>query len=500
MQSIAPLSISDFLRKGIEPLIKLELFSGHFSPFAPWDFYGSKKYSEGLYGGGWHNINELSGIDGDCLETLSLSISTGLASPKPVAATWSAMFSNKDALFFPAHPTSKYTNIFTMGRKAKLYIGIKVGGTDYFWQQLLGVMNKPEFGGQLLEVNISGFDYTQVLTDTRLKSPDNYWGADVTKSTVADQYEYNMPAACKGIYIAYWDGTPIYNGNDWTYNSDSNKFVFNPDKTIADGTNNLKVYYYTQQIPENVIADLLVTAGLYGNQAAALANMEYTATGLTIDRAWFNAGNSALHGINLICERCNYRFHFKYDGVPVFKPEPSAKANGAEDLQLTHNQIAEYDYREDDSELYNRITIEGEEKASPIWKQDAEPNRLKGSSKDQDSIDEIGEKTWPITNHLFQEQTTIDDMCDTLLAKFKVQKKYISFNLEFSPIPLEIWDTVRIQRRLTPPSGYGKKYSTFKYGDGTKYGDNGIIIIQRGLVRDIKINRFSNQITLEEVT
>lgn len=500
MQSLSPLTIADLLKKGTEPLLKIELFSGKFSPFAGWDTYGSKKYGEGIYGGGWWDIADLPGIDGDCLVSLSLSISTGVASPRPVAATWEATVFNKDALFFPEHPTSDLRVVFTMGRIVKLYVGIKVSDVDYFWLQMIGVMSKPNFEGRLLEVNISGFDYTQVLTDTKLKSPDNFWGSNVTESTVADQYEYTMPAACKGIYIAYWDGTAIYNGNDWTYDSVNNKFVFNSDKTIIDGVDNLLIYYFTQQIPENIIADLLVTAGLYGNQASALLAMEYTATGLTIDRVWFNAGNSALHAIKLICERCNYRFYFKYEGIPVFKPKPSAKVAGSEDLQLTHNQIADYKYYEEDEELFNRIVIEGEEQASPIWKQDAEPNRLRGSASDSDSIEAIGEKTWPIINHLFQDQTTIDNMCATLLAEFMVQKKYMSFNLEFSPIPIEIWDTIRIQTRLTPPSGKGKRYGTFKYGDGTKYGNNGIVIVQRGLDRDIKIDRFSNKMILEEVT
>lgn len=501
MQSLSPLTISDLLSRGTQPLLKIELYPPDITPpFLAYNTYGSKKYGEGIYGGAWISIADLSGIGGDILKELSLSFKGSAVDSTPIAATWSIGVFDKDALFHLANPDSGFTDIFNVGQKFRLYIGIKVSGTDYWWLQMIGVIAAPLVRGGLLNFNVSGYDLTQLLIDTKLRSPDNYFGAISTFDTVANQYEYNMPLDCKGAYIAFWDGTQIYNGNDWTYDSDANQFVFNPDKTIVAGTDNLVVHYYTQQIPENVIADLLVAAGIYSNQATALDKMEFTATGKTIDRVWFNTGNSVLHSIKLICELCNYRFYFKYDGTPIFKPKPSAKAVGSEDLSLTSNQHDNYDNYEDDSELFNRIAIEGEEQAAPVWKEDAESNKLRGESFDQDSIDLVGEKTLPIKNHLFQDQSTIDAMTATLLSENKDQKKYISFDLKFSPIPLEIWDTVRIQSRLTPGSGSGGLYSQFKYGMNKKYGDNGLIVAQRGLVRDIKINRFSNTIILEEVT
>ncbi len=501
MQSIAPLSISDFMEKVTEPLLKIELYPPDTTPpFTAYNKYGSKKYGEGIYGGAWISITDLSGIGGKILKELSLSFKGSSVDSTPIAATWDLEIFDKDALFHLANPDSGFTDIFNVGQKFRLYIGIKVSGTDYYWLQSVGIMTEPRGEGSVRSVSASGYDYTQLLIDTKLRSPDNYFGSTSTFDTVEGQYEYDMPLDCKGSYIAFWDGTQIYEGNDWIYDSDENQFVFNPNKTIVDEIDNLVVNYYTQQIPENVVAKLLVSAGRYPNLATALDKMEFTATGKTIDRVWFNTGNSALHAITLICQLVNYRFRFKYDGTPIFKPKPVAKAKGSEDLSLTSNQHANYDFYQNDKELFNRITIEGEEQAAPIWKEDAESNKLRGEDSDQTSIDTFGEKTLPIKNHLFQDQSTIDAMTATLLSENKDQKKYIAFDLKFSPVPLEIWDTVRIQSRLTPGSGSGGLYSQFKYGLNKKYGDNGLIVVQRGLVMDRKINRFSNTIILEEVT
>jgi len=139
-------------------------------------------------------------------------------------------------------------------------------------------------------------------------------------------YRYELPEACLGVHYATLDGEPVWpgkqKGEGWYYDSDTRNFYFDEDKRIEDGIDNLIIHYYTVQVPENVVADILVRAGLYSDQAEALAAMIYTATGITIDKVWFDAGSTCLDAVRMLCERCNYRFYFNYSGRPVFKPTP----------------------------------------------------------------------------------------------------------------------------------------------------------------------------------
>jgi hypothetical protein len=458
--------------------------------------YNQFLYSDRRYGGSWLDLTDF--LDKDWLEDLSFSMAGAAPTPAPIAATWSAVLRDDDAIFFPLHPTSVYKNLIVLGRKVRLSLGVRVGGVDYYWERLVGKMAKPSYEGNFLTINVAGYDFMQVLVDTKLKSPDNYWGTSTTISTVPGQYNYSMPAGCTGCYYAIWNGDPIYSGNDWTYDDAANEFVFNSDKVIGGGVNNLTVYYFTAQVPEEVVADLLVAAGLYATQADALSAMDYVATGVTIQRVWFDSGSSVRLAIEKICELLDYRFYFSYDNTPVFRPAPTAKAEGAEDLELTQNEYSGYRCYDNEDIFYNRIVIEGEEQASPIWKQDAQPNRLRGEASDTDSIDYYGERTWPITNHLFQDQTTLDAMCDYYLALYKDPKRYFEFTIDFSAIPLELGDTVRVQVRLDAAAGKGALYGKQLYSDFL-YADNGIVIVQRGLVRDIKVSKFDARYVCEEV-
>jgi hypothetical protein len=502
VQSLGALTAADILIQGAQPLLKLEVYMGYFSPFLGWSVYNTFKYGDGTtYGGAWVDLTDLESVGGNYLESVSMSLAGASMSPAPIAASWRARIVNKDAMFHPLHPTSTYNTIFSLGRKVRISTGARIAGVDYYWKQIIGAMNRPRFSGQMFDIDIAGYDYAQVLADTKLKSPDNYWGSSATISTAAGVYTYDLPATCTGAYYAVWNSTPIYNQNDWTHDAtvSPHHFVFNADKTIADGTNNLVVYHFTEQVPENIVADILVTAGLYANQASALTNMHYTATGLKIERVWFGAGNSALYSIQQLCERCNYRFYFDYAGTPHFLPAPSAKAAGSEDFTLRHNQFSNFSYYEDDAEAWNRIVITGEEQASPVWQQNAQPNNLRGSASDATSINLIGEKTLDITNHLFQDQTTINSMCSTLLALYKTPKKYFTFSLEFNPLPIEVGDTGALQVRLIPSAGYGDLYHHFAYGDGTVYGAGGTVVTLRGIVRDIKVDQFRQTYKCEEV-
>lgn len=609
----------------------------------------------------WINLCDLGGKN--YLEDLSISLGGASMTPNPIAGSWSAMINNENGIFHPAHPASAYKDYLRAGRKMRISIGGKYGGTDYYWQRLIGYMDEPSFQGNSYAVSIKGCDYMKRLIDTELRMPNNYWGADVTKSTIATEItyateiydeadavdidddlpnmnnwavvggvgtitsevnagggsvnvglmqtggapvgnlwirnidvgqgvagkkykfkfmynyagaggtgsikvyirrgtttiktwdisvaawtqfdeefvcptsgtlridflqnitdqqfafrydimsiriitgisnsRYDMPAACTGPYYVTLDGSPVWYGiqdEGWRYDDVQNQLYFDGNKLVDTGTDNLVIYYFTTQIPEEVVADLLVTAGLYANQAAALAAMDYTATGITIDRAWFEAGSSALDTIKKICERCDYRFHFSYDGIPVFKPAPTKKPPTLEDFSLYQCHYAEPNYYQDKNEIRNRIVIEGEKRAQLVGKEETAPSELRGEASDTTSINDYGEHTLTIKNHLFQDQSSIDSMCSVLLAKYKDPKLYFDFEAIFNPAPIEMGDTLRWQARLSPPAGDGKYYGTFKYNSGVTYGsDNGIVIIQRGIIRDIKISKYDVTYKCEEV-
>lgn len=298
MQDIAPLSADDFKEKAKQPVSKLEIY---------------------IDGTGWVNLCSLNGEN----YLISANYSSGQRelSYKPIAAEFSAVIDDTDGDFNPRNDDGQYKDYFKIGRKIRFSTGFRKNSTDYLWQWFVGAIADIQIDRANKQITVKGFDYTQYLVDTKLKSPDNYWGSSVTLSTVANQADYDLPSECNWPYIAYLDGNPIYEGDYWVYDQGTNKFWFLPSKIpSSDGTDNLIVYYYTDQVPENIVADILVTAGLYADRASALADMDYTATGITLEKVRFNSGVSALHAIQKICERCDYEFYFKYDGTPYFKP------------------------------------------------------------------------------------------------------------------------------------------------------------------------------------
>jgi len=310
---------------------------------------------------------------------------------------------------------------------------------------------------------------------------------------------YELPGAATGPYYVTLDSgagaIPCWQGEgdeDWKYDEDAKagpdppehpaKIVyFNINKTVPDGAglggNNLVVYYFTQQVPENVIADILVLAkvpnpatGLpYVNQAAALAAMDFVATGAgeLIDKVWFSAGSTLLNAIKKICERCDYRFYFKYDGTPVFRPKPAA---GGADFTFTDpKHIASASTYQDRNEIRNRIVIKGLKQADTWNKEETMPPELKGEEHDNASITAYGEKTLTISNHLFQTQAAIDAMCISLLAEYKDPKWYTDLEMPFNPVPLELGDNIQWEERLSPV----------------------LNITKTGIIRDMKIDNFN---------
>jgi hypothetical protein len=262
---------------------------------------------------------------------------------------------------------------------------------------------------------------------------------------------YELPTESNGPCLAVLDGAAIWFGqanDEWTFDEATNLLTFSEKKIMAAGTDNLVIYYFTTQTLENVAADILANgpddlgggAGLYANRAAALAAMDYTPTGITIPRVWFDAGMPILDAIRKICERCNYRFWFDELGVPHFKPAPTA---GTADFAFeSFGDLAGLDDHQDLEQLRNRIVIDGAEQAMYAPREDRDRSRLTGSAYDQASIDTYKEHTEPIRNHLFQDQASLNAMCATLLAARKDPKWYASLTVPHCAVPLEVGDCI----------------------------------------------------------
>lgn len=299
MQSLHPLVVADFTSKTQEPVNKIEILI-ECCTYDLCDFYGKNYLIEAHYSSGQREL-----------------------SYRPVAAEFTAILDATDGLLHPKNTDSPFYSYLKVGRKILFHTGLKKGGIDYLWQWFEGVISDVQINNDTKQITIRGLDYTQYLTEVKLKSPNNYWGAIKDTVTVADQADYSLAAlGCNGAYIAYVDGTQIYAGDTWIYDEGGEKFWFLPSAIPVASDLELLIYYYTTQVPENVVADILVAAGLYPTQAAALANMDYTATGADddIDRVRFNTGVSALYAIQKICERVDYEFFFSPLGVPIFKP------------------------------------------------------------------------------------------------------------------------------------------------------------------------------------
>lgn len=356
------------------------------------------------------------------------------------------------------------------------------------------------------------FFFTASKTDTIRMTLENFeggfelesWRIDeisVKEVTGIQNTRYDMPEACTGIHQVVLDDKLVpYGKKDegWRYDETVKKLFWDGDKQVETGTDNLLVSYYTNQDLDNVIADLLYFAGLYGSRAEALAGMLYTPSGITIDRVWFKEGTLVQKAVGMVCERINYRFYFNHNGSPVFEPAPTAKGVGFEDFDLSQCHISTVQDSQNREEIRNYITIEGEKRDQIEEKESAIPSSWKGVDSELGSIGIYGEHTKSINNHLFQDQDSVDDYATIYLLAFKDPKWYVAFTTRINPTPLEIGDTVRWQERLSAPARQDNYYGAFLYGERL-YGDNGIVIIKRGLIRDIRLTNSNVAYTLEKV-
>jgi len=349
MQIITPLTTNDFKEKSIIVISKIKIDSdGIGSPESYKELPDVKDFSI--------NTNIENEVSRFCAYSFSISCL------------------NTDDRYSPFKTGSTYYDWVKQGRRIKLYIGIKANGTEYYYQSILGRIDRYRLGKRAGEniCVITGRDLMRTLLDYKLYSPNTYWGATQTFNTVADQVKYSMDATCKGIYIAYLDNispyngshlSEIYKGSEWGYLDTTNEFSFLignvPDfNGIAPG--NLKIYYYKIQVVENVVADILLSAGIFADEEEKndwLASEYVSATGYSIDRVWFNVGTSAFEAIRLLAEVVQRRFYFDYAGNPVFKP----KASLGEEVDVFEGSDIEVESIEENiDEVYNNIIVLGE--------------------------------------------------------------------------------------------------------------------------------------------
>jgi hypothetical protein len=269
--------------------------------------------------------------------------------------------------------SSLHRNWLKQGRRIKIWLGIKKDGNYYFYQRILGridtIKMSTKAGSELC--TITGRCQMRLLIDYKLTGSEIWWGTSHVYSTESGKTRYNMEANCNGVYRAFLDSTPPYNGSnleeiyenqDWTYDWHNNQLVFAAGRFPEfDGTNNLVVYYLTTQTVEDVVADILLAAKVFSNETernnwVASANCELT--GKTIDRVWFNSGTSASRAITLLAEVVQYNFYFDYEGVPKFLSVNNSSTGTV--ATLTDYQEKVLDINKDNSEIYNHIIVKGE--------------------------------------------------------------------------------------------------------------------------------------------
>lgn len=366
MQSIAPLSIDDFKTKANVVIAKVEI-----------DIDGNGDYRE-------------------LPDVTNFSINTNIENKVSRFCAYSFSLSclNTDNRFSPLRSDSNYFNWVKQGRRIKIYAGIEevipkcqfdiskfdesVFDADvtqeHYFQHILGRIDNYSLRrkGKDNICSINGRDLMRVLLDYKLYATEAYWGTIQIESTVDGQTNYNMNTDCKGIYLVYLDSIDPYNGEhlseiyrqtEWGYIEEDNEFVFLAGAIPSfTGENNLKIYYFRTENVEEMVADILLEAGILadaGERTTWLASDYVTPTAYSLNRAWVKIGTSALEAIRLVAEVVQYRFYFDFAGNPVFKPKGSytwgIEVDTFEDSSMVTENI-----EENIDEVYNHIIVIGE--------------------------------------------------------------------------------------------------------------------------------------------
>ena len=129
-----------------------------------------------------------------------------------------------------------------------------------------------------------------------------------------------------------------------------------------DGTNNLKVDYFTSQVVEEVVADILLLAGVFNSETEKniwLASSYVIATNQKISRVWFEIGCTAFEAIRLLAEVVLYDFYFDYEGNPIFKPRKISDEKDCVDT-LLEPDLEGYEIEQSNEELHTHVIVIGE--------------------------------------------------------------------------------------------------------------------------------------------
>ena len=344
MQDLQELAVDDFINKANIICLKAEI-----------DYTGYGEYIE------------LEGIK-------SFTINSNITNliNRTCSINFTLTILNTDNRYSFLDSAKEYYDYVRQGRKIKLYLGIKLNSANYYWSWFYGITDKPRltYGPKEELCTITGRDYIAYLTEIDLKKI--WWGKQTAIDIVSGEDTYAMPDDCKGIYRAFQDSTSPYNGTgfkeiylnkNFTYDWDTNDLIFlYPNIPDYNGTDCLRIYYFTSQIIENVVADILVETGILhiSQRNTWLSNSNLVIpTDQTIDRTRFRYGIKAIKAINLLSELAMYRFYIDGEGNPVFKSIP---AYGDVIKRINDNEFLLRKKEERFDELYNHIVIEGEKR------------------------------------------------------------------------------------------------------------------------------------------
>ena len=279
------------------------------------------------------------------------------------------LLNTKDRYSFYDKGASRY-NYIKEGRRIKLYLGIKKdNATDYDWSWIYGIIDKAvtTYNAEGEICNITGRDYIAYLSEIYLKKL--WWGKNKKYDIVADQEKYDMPADCEGIRKVFIDSTgartdfrEITLNSEYTYDWGTNQLVFlHPSVPHENANGCLWLYYFTKQIVENLVADMLIEAGVLNSTAkyAWLNNSGLvTPTGKYVNRAWYEKGTNYIDAISLLAERIIYRFYIDGLGNPCFRGVPVLLTETAKRIDDGEYTIKRTEERLD--ELYNHFILIGE--------------------------------------------------------------------------------------------------------------------------------------------
>ncbi len=246
--------------------------------------------------------------------------------------------------------------------------------SDFYWSWIHGIIDKAttRYDANSETCSISGRDCIAYLSENYLKKL--WWGKNKRYSVISGKEKYDMEEDCKGIHNAFidWSGTrqnfkPMTFNSEYTYDWTTNQLVFLlPQVPGIGGSNCLWVYYYTPQKVEDVVADLLIEAGIltHSHKQAWLNSGRVTPTNLYIDRCYFNSNTTYLHAIELLSEVALYNFYIDGEGVPCFKQIPPTLPELV--VRLNSNEYMVRNMEERLDELYNHFIIQGERREMKV--------------------------------------------------------------------------------------------------------------------------------------